>query len=318
MIIGISGKLQSGKDEVAKMIEYWTNITLNTSSTGTLKHYIEFCESLKLEGTSEYYWEIRRFADKLKQIVSLLTGYSIEDLEKEEIKNKPLGENWICYGYADGFIKKYIGDGNFGEQIMIHKECSKEEYEEHLKTNWQTAYKHEYTIRELLQLIGTNLFRNQILEDIHVNGLFADYKGITKTDFPESTPIMEVLTEADEVKYRFIKIIYPNWLIPDVRFPNEVKRIEKEKGFVIRVTRPLQLRHPSLWNTYVINHASDHTEITFKEWLKSYNIKQYNRIYADSEIALDNHPFIYNTDNNGDLQELLYKVRDCLIEMKVI
>ena len=50
---------------------------------------------------------------------------------KKKYWNSKLGEEWIRYGYADGFIKKYIGNGEMGEPIMNNKQCSKEEYEEH-------------------------------------------------------------------------------------------------------------------------------------------------------------------------------------------
>ncbi len=65
-LIGLSGKLQSGKDTVAGMIK----------------------------DIQPDVWEIKRFAGKLKQIVSLLTGIKIEDLENIDVKNSSLGPNW--------------------------------------------------------------------------------------------------------------------------------------------------------------------------------------------------------------------------------
>lgn len=65
-LIGLSGKLQSGKDTVAGIIQ----------------------------DIMPGYWMTKRFAGKLKQIVSLLTGIPLEDLEDIAVKNSSLGPEW--------------------------------------------------------------------------------------------------------------------------------------------------------------------------------------------------------------------------------
>lgn len=67
MIIGISGKIGSGKDATAQIIK------------GLLPHMG---------------WEVKKFAAKLKQTVSLLTGIPVKDLEKPEVKNALIGPEW--------------------------------------------------------------------------------------------------------------------------------------------------------------------------------------------------------------------------------
>lgn len=67
MIIGISGKIGSGKDTVAGIIQ---------------------------ELAPEMNWEVKRYAHKLKQIASMLTGIAIEDFEKQEVKASFLGPEW--------------------------------------------------------------------------------------------------------------------------------------------------------------------------------------------------------------------------------
>jgi hypothetical protein len=66
MIIGISGKMQSGKNTVASIINQLTN-----------NMFVE-----------------KAFADKLKECVSIITGIPRADLEKEEVKNSYLGDEW--------------------------------------------------------------------------------------------------------------------------------------------------------------------------------------------------------------------------------
>ena len=65
-----------------------------------------------------------------------------------------------------------------------------------------------YTYRELLQLQGTEFGRNIIGPDIWVDALFAGWNQ------------------------------NEDWVITDVRFPNEVEAIEDRGGIAIRVVRP--------------------------------------------------------------------------------
>ncbi len=65
------------------------------------------------------------------------------------------------------------------------------------------------TIREFLQLLGTESIRNQLHENIWVNALFADYD-----------------------KHKHI-----NWIITDCRFPNEAKAVKDRGGIIVRVNR---------------------------------------------------------------------------------
>ena len=93
------------------------------------------------------------------------------------------------------------------------------------------------TPRFLLQFIGTNLFRNQLHPEIWVNSLMSEYKvevipnenyGSNKTK-----PNNWIITEEDEYEYLLdnshwvykneVDIIFPNWIITDMRFTNELR-----------------------------------------------------------------------------------------------
>ena len=149
-----------------------------------------------------------------------------------------------------------------GKPIMKHKQCSKEKYEAKRMINWQTAYKDHLTYRQLLQYIGTDLFRKQVHEDTWVNAMFSRYKlQVGKFD---NIPIENS---------------YPNWIITDVRFPNEVKAIEDRGGFVIRVERSL-----------------DHLPFESIEMIRA--------VQHESETALDDHIFNYTLANDSTLKSL--------------
>lgn len=109
MIIGVSGKIGSGKDEFFK--------TLN-----------------ELRNNS---FENKKFAYKLKQIICLIIGCTMEQLETEEFKDSVLPPEW-----------NYIEDG-------IEKQM---------------------TVRLFLQKLGTEGMRDAVHKNIHINALFADYK----------------------------------------------------------------------------------------------------------------------------------------------
>src|SRR5882757_8121199 len=147
MIIGISGKIGSGKDTVGNIIQYLTrNKTLEE------KGFKEFCEGYQ-SGSD---WQVKKFAEKLKQIVVLLTGCNRKDLEDQDFKNKQLSREWDYYRH-----------GTHLNPYPIDKEIAKIMGKDRL---------YSYTYRELLQKIGTEVMRDKIHQDIWINALFANYK----------------------------------------------------------------------------------------------------------------------------------------------
>ena len=91
MIIGINGYSNSGKDTVGIIIQYLKctnkgNISIEDAITNYEDH------QWWLEEKSE--WEIKKFAAKLKDIASHLTGIDIEDFEDQEFKKTLLGSEW--------------------------------------------------------------------------------------------------------------------------------------------------------------------------------------------------------------------------------
>lgn len=101
-LIGISGKKQSGKNTVTKiwqLLDYFhnglspdlKNEYYEISSIADIEYverhlYIDICD--------KSYYKQKSFANKLKQIVCLLIGCSMEQLEDPIFKEKELGEGW--------------------------------------------------------------------------------------------------------------------------------------------------------------------------------------------------------------------------------
>lgn len=82
-IISISGKINSGKDTVGKIIKILTASPHFTD---------EAVEDFLGKDLYESDWKIKKFADKLKDIVCLLLGCTREQLEDESIKSLSLQE----------------------------------------------------------------------------------------------------------------------------------------------------------------------------------------------------------------------------------
>lgn len=265
MIIGISAKKQCGKDTVGDIIQY---LTWKKNNSG-LNTYEEWCKSNV--GTNN--WEIKKFADKLKDVVCLVIGCTREDLENEVFKSTEVGEEWKIWkltttdGNTHYFINEEQAANAFGGYQINEEQAA----------NAFGSYYHKPepfipTPRFFLQYIGSELFRFQLHENTWVNATMTDYKPI------DDAPMYFGDRIVDE------GLIYPNWVITDVRFPNEAKSIKERGGIIIRVNRYTGLKD---------NHIS--------------------------ETALDNYnDFDYVIDNNGTIDDLIEKVRGILIENNII
>lgn len=299
MIIGVSGKTGSGKDTIGKIIQYLINENQISNSSRYSPTFEQFCDPRYASLIGEPSWKIKKFAGKLKEVCSLLTGIPVEDFEKQEVKDRILGEEWTRYGYANGFSKVYRNGEE--EIIMNNKQCSKERYKEELRINWQTAYKHQYTVREILQLVGTDTMRNVIHEDVWVNALFADY---VKRTCDEETGIQWGHYE------------YPNWIVTDVRFPNEADAIKSRGGLLIRVNRNRELRDPEGFVAEAIGTGLHGLVAPMPLGKELYD--KAVRDQHPSEISLDNYQFDEVVDNNGSMKQLLIKLKTLLIKNKVL
>lgn len=195
-LIAVHGKINAGKDLVGQIINICT--TMPHLEDSGVESFID----RNLYGN----YQIKKFADKLKDIVCLLIGCSREQLEDREFKEKELGEEW--WVYEDG--------------------CSMTSYKKPNDVDRMDGYNIrlvKLTPRLLLQLLGTECGRDIIHPNIWVNSLFADYK-TKKIDIPFGSGTR---TEKFE----------PKWIITDLRFPNEFEAVKERGGITIKVHRDL-------------------------------------------------------------------------------
>ena len=224
MIIGINGYSGSGKDAIGKIIQ---------------------------DLQPEKKWEIKKFAGKLKQTASILTGFTQESFEDENYKKKYLNQAWwtVC---DEGY-----------QPIRI---------------------------REFLQRLGTDALRNGLHPNVWVNALMADYNRVVDMDtYQYATGAIDSRERTKENNkmsgndlFNYLENVpFPNWVITDVRFPNEADAIKKEEGILIRVNR------------LDVGPVNSH----------------------ESETSLDDWGFDYIIDNDSTLVSLKRKVKEILNEI---
>jgi len=321
MIIGISGKKQSGKDTVGQIIQYLIASNKDRKNADSKILSYEFQGLTKNNWDSIYNiidWRIKKFADKLKQITCLLINCTMEDLENEEFKNKELGEEWTKNIFAGQTILEeyekesgqyiYYGSalGKDGSLVIGSKDC-------------YLSYNETLTPRLLLQLIGTECGRRIIHPNIWVNSLMSEYKNRTRYNSIRG----EIPGE---------EIVYPNWIVTDVRFPNEAEAIKNRGGILIRINRPQEFK-PNPGDTIrLYGIFSPFVRVTFTHKTE----KGYNGVGTDgfkyvsskasfdvdeheSETALDNYDdFDYIVENNSSIEELINKINNILKNEKLV
>lgn len=293
MIIGISGKIGSGKDTIGNIITHLVSPTY-ANNKGALYDDFHMFPNIQCN------WKIKKFAYGVKQVCSILTGILIEDFEKEEVKAMILPDEWTVYGYSDDFTRDK--DGN---PIMNFVKCSKEKYIEEVKINWQTTHMYRMTVRDLMQMVGTDAIRTVIHPDAWVNCLMNQYKLIgTKLKEKCNHPINTIYDIGECCEEG---LIYPNWIITDVRFPNEYKAIKDRGGIIIRVERP------------VIHHKGIYGEATQENMDKvaERHKEEISRLHP-SETALDKHIFDYRINNWDTIDVLIKNVNELLKQAGII
>lgn len=236
-LIAVSGKIGSGKDTVAEIIQILTYL-----DRVKLPFSMVAFNYNKVHATSKFHseWQIKKFAGKLKEIIALLTGCKVEDLESQDFKNKELGKEWI----------RYIQHSH--RRIV----------------NAEPPYPHfgpePMTYRLLLQEVGTEAMRECIHPNIWVNALFSDYKSIPRCSIWEDEhpnergPYHHFSCEECKKPYDGFKmqpyckdcakkVDNPKWIITDCRFKNEAKAVKDHEGIIIRINRDTKSDsiHPS-------------------------------------------------------------------------
>ena len=261
-----------GKRRGGKIIEYLTG-------ESTVYPF-----DLNIDYSHKSNWEVKKFADKLKDIICILINCTREQLENESFKSKELGEEW-WYWYMER-------DGGYSPIILDYLTTTKKELK-----NYEGLELIKPTPRFLLQFIGTNLFRNQLHPEIWVNSLMSEYKslyGYQTTDSKITIGDISIPIPGLDIDKR----VFPNFIITDMRFPNEMEAVKKRGGITIRVNRPCNICGGSGYHkmSCPVSKSGEH----------------------ESETILDSAAFDYVVDNNSDIQSLIEKVKIILEKENIL
>jgi hypothetical protein len=250
---------------------------------------------MALSGIDNPKSQIKKWADKLKDIVCILLNCTKEQLENRDFKEKELGEEW-WYWKLDregGYSSILLPYNTHAEALQMYED---------LKLV-------KLTPRLLMQLLGTDCGRNIIHPNIWVNALMSEYRteGLSKN---EKIEILE--SQGTEVRngnwdkveeYEMDLRANPkfpsqsNWIITDTRFPNELQAVKNKEGISIKVIRPDVLT----------------SSITGKSFLVKVHKKEH-----ESETALDKAEFDYVVYNTGTIEDLIREIKGILIQEKII
>lgn len=144
MIIGLSGYARSGKDTVAKIIQYINRRNINIDYS--LEEAVND-SSFELMLDIESLWRIKKFSGALKKVASILTGISVDKFEDQEFKDSHLGPEW--------YLEVETPTDLVSNDVKFMKMMS---------------------VRELLQKLGTDAIRNGLHPNAWVNAAMANYK----------------------------------------------------------------------------------------------------------------------------------------------
>lgn len=133
-IIGIIGRISHGKDTTADIIRllllgYPRKVVVDFLENGDITPLLE-----------ESPWEVKKFADKPKDVTCLMLGCTRKDLESHEYKESYLPSRW-----------NYVDEQGFKKQM---------------------------TVRVFLQRLATDAMRDHLHTDVWVNCLMSDYNPV--------------------------------------------------------------------------------------------------------------------------------------------
>jgi hypothetical protein len=278
-IIGLSGKIGSGKDLVTTCIQLMTcsDDEIRTAFYENPEKAILFYGGGAAELASDF--RNVKFAGKLKFIVAELLGVTVRKLEDKTYINTPLSEDWWYY-----LIN--------GKKVAYNAPELTEENRETFANNLV-----KLTPRKLMQVVGTDAGREVIHPTIWVNATLNIYKGsdkwlISDVRFPnEAEPI--ILGGGNVIRIiRYKKL--SEWL--------ESYGIELED-----------------FGDYDDLKISDIDFTNFVNTLEGESFDEVKeKLNHESETALEGYEFKYTLHNSGTIMELVMKLQDILLELGII
>lgn len=297
-IISITAPIGSGKDLTGRIIQY-----LTAGDTGS-DCYRRLLNNEEITGHHNSEWQIKKWADPLRKVAAILLGVDLQFTYTDEFKQMVLPECW-GYWYVKCDLAKHPIDSSTMRVSRTYNS------EQEAKNEWfngkDTDLGFEITStvptgRWFLQNLGTEAIRNGLHPNAWVNALMSEYKGWTEKYWTPADGYGEgyLHRACKECNNSFTgwkrqvrcqdcneksPTVYPNWIITDTRFTNELYKVKDMCGITVRINRPQEGSSEGL-------HSS--------------------------ETALDNAEFDYVINNTGTIEDLIEEVRKFLKHYNII
>jgi hypothetical protein len=281
MIINLSGKQGSGKDTVGAIINYLT------CCNSFWRHKKEVPEQFTFElfNSSDYTgvlgrgdFKIKKYSDKLKDMTCILIGCTREQLEDQDFKATPLGEEWK---------QTFTDDYDLKDNKLFDKDYG--------------DFQEDLTPRKILQLLGTDFGRDMIHPDVWINSLFADYhSGIKMSDYTESKWIITDSRFPNDVE----RVKSLGGIC--IRVNRNPKHIFTKDG----IDYIQENKDPWYYN---INGKHYKDRKHYNDLIPMKTVEHESETSLDNYEGFD-----YIIDNNFDIQSLIEKVKEILIKENII
>lgn len=271
MILALRGLKGSGKDEVATII----NFLYRKHKLDYTKSYDSF-KNKNFDLSFYTHFTVVKFASKLKKFVANLLDVEVEMLEDRVFKETPipgLKRFWLSGRRSELKVSKYFAS---------YEDADKAKQEMTIIKNALKILSEDLTPRILLAEIGTNCMRDMIHPDIWVISTMKEYKNC---DGPLGGCEECLKHTYDDIPICNCK---PNWIISDMRFPNEHNAVKEKNGITILINRK-----------------------SVTESLKDTKLHE-------SETALDDVEPDYTINNDGTIEDLIVSVEKILKTLKII
>lgn len=281
-LIAISGKMGSGKDLVTQIIQM-----LTFPDTEIVEEFFENPQRTLNDYTGIIemgsVYKNKKFADKVKLIVSEILGVTVRKLEDREFKNTPLSKQWWYYDINGAKISYNTTDYTPEERVEL------------------ASFLVKLTPRKLFQLVGTEGGRDIIHPDVWVNATLNSYVVNDEGQLP-SWVISDLRFENE---YQAIKAL-GGITIRMVRYKTFSEWLDTYSITIVDM------------DDYENVGMSD---IEFLEFINEYDSELHDDIKDmlnhESEISLDNAEHDYVIHNSGTLVELVENIREILNEAGV-
>lgn len=148
-IIAIQGFKGSGKDEVAKYINYLLN-TPFWMHTYWLAKFLNFQPVWRK-------WRITRYADSLKHMLAIMMNVDVKKFEDRDFKEH------YCFDFLDYKLL------NTNDQQVLNTISDKFFNRELKRGNLNVAIHYNLTIRQILQFFGTDIMRRYFGDELWIH-----------------------------------------------------------------------------------------------------------------------------------------------------